>query len=165
MADERYGRFVEIVELRNVYLERIVADRSALDSHLQEDRPSLRVTVEDSEDIRAVSSTGFQISVRVSVEVARAGGGTAEAGGSPAAVAAVDCVFVLEYTFQSAESLNEFVAGEDAAQSSDLRQLVELFARRNVRVNVWPYAREAIHSTTLRMGLPPLVLPLYKVSS
>jgi preprotein translocase subunit SecB len=42
---------------------------------------------------------------------------------------------------------------------------VDRFARMNGVYNAWPYLRELIQSTTLRMGLSPLTLPLYKVVS
>lgn len=46
---------------------------------------------------------------------------------------------------------------------SATRQELEEFARVNAVFNVWPYFREFIQSTTARMGLPPIVLPLYRV--
>jgi preprotein translocase subunit SecB len=36
------------------------------------------------------------------------------------------------------------------------------FAEFNVPYNVWPYWRELVQSLTVRMGLPPLTLPLLK---
>lgn len=42
-------------------------------------------------------------------------------------------------------------------------KLVQEFVKRNVPLNVWPYARAAVTSATAQMGLPPLVLETYKV--
>ena len=39
----------------------------------------------------------------------------------------------------------------------------EAFGQRNGVYNVWPYWREFVQSTTVRMGLPALTLPVYKI--
>jgi hypothetical protein len=41
-------------------------------------------------------------------------------------------------------------------------QELEDFAQVNAVFNVWPYCREFIQTTTARMGLPPIVLPLFR---
>jgi preprotein translocase subunit SecB len=38
---------------------------------------------------------------------------------------------------------------------------LEEFAQVNAVFNVWPYCREFVQTTTARMGLPPIVLPLF----
>lgn len=35
---------------------------------------------------------------------------------------------------------------------------LELFVKRNVPINIWPYARELISSMTTRMGYPALII-------
>lgn len=40
---------------------------------------------------------------------------------------------------------------------------LELFVKRNVPVNIWPYARELISSMTTRMGYPALIIEPLKV--
>lgn len=40
---------------------------------------------------------------------------------------------------------------------------VKSFAETNAVFNAWPYFREYVQSTTLRMGLPPLTVPLLKL--
>ena len=49
------------------------------------------------------------------------------------------------------------------AFSASARELQE-FAEVNGVFNVWPYCREFIQTTTARMGLPPVVLPLFRVA-
>ncbi len=39
---------------------------------------------------------------------------------------------------------------------------IDEFAQFNVPYTVWPYWRELVQSLTVRMGLPPLTLPLLK---
>jgi preprotein translocase subunit SecB len=38
----------------------------------------------------------------------------------------------------------------------------DIYKRGSLPLNIWPYFRELVHSTTLRMGIPPLLLPLLK---
>jgi len=38
------------------------------------------------------------------------------------------------------------------------------FGSLNAMVNVYPYFRELVHTATARMGLHPLVLPLFKIA-
>ena len=40
--------------------------------------------------------------------------------------------------------------------------ILEEFADRNVPINAWPYVREMVSNITTRMGLPPLIMPMYK---
>ncbi|MCD4652453.1 protein-export chaperone SecB [bacterium] len=37
-------------------------------------------------------------------------------------------------------------------------KLWEIFSSINVPLNIWPYLREYVHNTTMRFGLPPLLL-------
>lgn len=39
----------------------------------------------------------------------------------------------------------------------------DAFGERNGVYNAWPYWREFVQSTTVRMGLPPLTLPVFRV--
>jgi hypothetical protein len=41
---------------------------------------------------------------------------------------------------------------------------LEEFARVNGVFNAWPYFREFVHASLARMGLPPLILPVYRLS-
>ncbi len=41
---------------------------------------------------------------------------------------------------------------------------IEAFGITNVVFNAWPYAREYVQSTLIRMDLPPFVMPLLKIS-
>ena len=40
---------------------------------------------------------------------------------------------------------------------------IKAFGRTNGMLNVWPYWREFVQSATMRAGLPPLTLPLFRV--
>jgi preprotein translocase subunit SecB len=41
--------------------------------------------------------------------------------------------------------------------------LFEIFKEINLPLNTWPYFREFIHNTTLRMGWKPMIAPIYVV--
>lgn len=41
---------------------------------------------------------------------------------------------------------------------------IEAFGITNVVFNAWPYAREYVQSTLMRMDLPPFAMPLLKIS-
>ncbi|MEO8724496.1 MAG: hypothetical protein ABI383_00095 [Acidobacteriaceae bacterium] len=41
---------------------------------------------------------------------------------------------------------------------------IDAFASTNSMLNSWPYWREIVQNTVARMGLPPLVLPLYRIN-
>ena len=49
----------------------------------------------------------------------------------------------------------------DGYECSD--EAIALFARKNAVVNVWPFFREHVQSMVSKMGLPPALLPLYRV--
>jgi preprotein translocase subunit SecB len=40
---------------------------------------------------------------------------------------------------------------------------LDAFAMYNGLYNVWPYWREFVQSTSARMGMPPIVLPVYRI--
>lgn len=41
------------------------------------------------------------------------------------------------------------------------KDIFDVFKILNVPLNSWPYAREFIHNTLMRLGLPPTLLPLH----
>ena len=43
--------------------------------------------------------------------------------------------------------------------------VIHLFASRNAVFSSWPFFRELAHSLVARMGMPPLVLPLFRMPS
>jgi hypothetical protein len=57
--------------------------------------------------------------------------------------------FALEYVLPGASTFEDSVLSE--------------FARVNGTFNAWPYWREYVQTTAARMGLPPLVIPVFRV--
>ena len=62
---------------------------------------------------------------------------------------------------QNAEYCIVYGIPEDLSVSEEA---VSLFAERNAVFNVWPFWRELAMSTINRMGLPPIVVPLHRLS-
>ena len=67
-----------------------------------------------------------------------------------------DIVFLIDV-----EILAEYDASEMDKPLTE--EILLRFLQHNVPVNVWPYAREIIHTGTTRMGYPPLVIKPYRV--
>ena len=66
----------------------------------------------------------------------------------------IQCAYVLEYTFM--------VHG--GPEGAELQRHLDAFARVNGVFNVWPYFRELVQSLSARMAIPPIVVPVYRVS-
>jgi len=62
----------------------------------------------------------------------------------------IECKLMLKYKLTSLEGLG----ADNFAQ----------FARLNGIYNAWPYWREFVQSTIARMGLPPLVVPVFQLA-
>ncbi|MDU2163094.1 hypothetical protein [Intestinibacter bartlettii] len=62
-------------------------------------------------------------------------------------------VFYLEFTYCIEYNV------EDSFRFEDI--YYELFAMKNAPVNLWPYMRELIHSLSIRMGIPEIIIPPY----
>lgn len=66
----------------------------------------------------------------------------------------LSCHYVLDYRF----------AVSGGPEGDERNTYLGAFANVNGIYNVWPYFRELVQSVTSRMGLPPLVLPVYRVN-
>ena len=51
---------------------------------------------------------------------------------------------------------------ETLFEEREYEELLEIFKKKNIPLNCWPYAREFISSMTLRMGFPALVIGAFK---
>jgi hypothetical protein len=66
----------------------------------------------------------------------------------------IQCTYVLDYTFMV----------EGGPEGAELQSYLDAFARVNGVFNVWPYFRELVQSVSARMAIPPIVVPVYRVS-
>jgi hypothetical protein len=62
----------------------------------------------------------------------------------------IEARFLLTYSIDSLEDLT--------------KEHFDAFGEYNGIFNVWPYWREFVQSSTVRMGLPPLTVPVYRIS-
>lgn len=60
----------------------------------------------------------------------------------------IEAQFVLRYRVPSLDGLR--------------KANIDAFGEMNGLYNAWPYWREFVQSTTVRMGLPPLTIPVYR---
>lgn len=51
----------------------------------------------------------------------------------------------------------------EGADEEELRPALEEFGRYNVSYHVWPYWREYVQSVCLRIGIPPIPVPMYRI--
>jgi preprotein translocase subunit SecB len=72
-----------------------------------------------------------------------------------------DIAFKIEFEFILIYTLlvNEETKQHTYKFSDDL---FKQFADKNAVINAWPYARELISNSTVKMGFPPLFIPIYK---
>ena len=61
----------------------------------------------------------------------------------------IEATFILNYEVPSRQNFED--------------KNLHAFAATNGVFNVWPYWREYVQSTTTRMGLPPITLPVFRV--
>lgn len=68
-------------------------------------------------------------------------------------------LFTINFTLESTYKVD--IANIDHDLEA-YKEEFKLFSKRNVPINIWPYAREIISSITTRMGFPPLIIPTNK---
>lgn len=95
----------------------------------------------------AVRESGFDINTEVIFEVNPAGDEEAESD----AVVHINSIFRLSYELPNAHVYPQ----ED----------LEEFASVNAVFNAWPYFREIVQSMLVRMGLPPVPIPLFRITN
>lgn len=135
MNRERYSKFIEGIDLQQIYLVSLNCNRLVElegDSWHVDLRPGFRVVDSDKSD---------EITVEARIQ--------ASAYHKKEQMVVVDATFMLIY--HSASEINF----DD--------EIKEIFLKSNPPLNIWPYAREIISSMTTRMGLPPLIIEPYKV--
>ncbi|MGB4439791.1 MAG: protein-export chaperone SecB [Sedimentibacter sp.] len=59
--------------------------------------------------------------------------------------------YSIEYSFNGIENIEN--------------DYIEAFVKRNVPINIWPYARELVSSLTTRMGFPALIMAPFTINS
>lgn len=135
MDRERYSRFIEGLDLRQIYLLSLSCSR-------QVDLEGERWLVDLTPEFQIVDSDKSE---EIMVEARL----RANAHHQKEQMVVVDATFMLIYHSASETKFDD--------------EIKEVFLKNNPPLNVWPYAREVISSMTTRMGLPPLIIEPYKV--
>lgn len=58
--------------------------------------------------------------------------------------------------------INVTYTAEYSSEKKITRNIFEVFEAYNLPLNLYPYVREYVHTTTNRMGMPTLILPTFK---
>mgnify|MGYP001005606180 CR=1 FL=1 len=72
-------------------------------------------------------------------------------GGEP-----LDKIFEMDFTYQLIYSIEKGNPG--FPEKETFEECMRLFIERNSLFHVWPYAREFVSSSTIKMGFPPVIL-------
>lgn len=149
------ARFVEVadISLLSMGAELLVPKAQALQArkvHLKLDK-STSFSFDEPSMSLAVT---VKVVCTVSSDTAKKSQVRSKKGSSPGAdIVRIACAFRLAYSFN-------VKAGPPEALREEL---FTAFANVNGIFNAWPYIRELVQTTATRMGLPPLVLPVYRV--
>lgn len=133
---DQYRQLVEGVELKEIVLREVEAKRTS-------DKPGPWAADAKLDLNGSFDSPGDMLHARVTVKV------TATQHDSGEEVAVISATWLVHYHLR-----------ESLLVSDDL---IQTFVQRNVPVNIWPYVRELVSSLTIRMGMPPLLLPVLKI--
>lgn len=142
-----YANLIRSVELRCIVLKEFTAKSTWKRPELPKDAAvSLSFTSEEwTQSSRTiVSRVCFNVQGNASID------------------GADEMVFTMSATFELHYSLSGF--DPSAIPKDQCGHIMALFIRRNVRANLWPYIRELISSTSLKMGFPAVVLGVYRVN-
>lgn len=133
---DQYKQLVEGVELQEIVLREVEAKRTS-------DQPGPWVADAKLDINGNLDSSKDLVEASVSVMI------TATQGTSHEEVAVIRTTWFVRYHLRKG-----LVVGHD---------LIQAFVQRNVPINIWPYVRELVSSLTMRMGMPPLLLPTLKI--
>jgi hypothetical protein len=137
-----------IVNLENILIEECFAKRT-VEGFRDPAKTDVIVGVEDAGISRAKDAKRFHVHLKFVLRAFnKEGGEKAEEKDRKPAVE-ITCRFVLVYGLPSFDGLTD----ENFAA----------FGSTSGVFSVWPYWREYVHSTSLRLSVPPLVLPTFRV--
>lgn len=136
ISPEEYGEFLQGIELRRIYL---------VDTRVKRKRsPSLEAVLRFNQDVVKSKFSkiedGFTATFSFQVQLLE--------DDNEAPFADLMVSYVAEYS----------------SEQKMTKKIFEIFGQYNLPLNLYPYVREYIHTTTNRMGLPSLVLPVLKAS-
>jgi hypothetical protein len=146
-SPQRLREIIDSVELSGVRLRELVASGSPPKGKV----PITSVDVGHSARVIDKTAEGFDVAAEVRVRAVSAAG-PRSGGGSrrPLTMLSVRATFELHYRLPKIDQFS-------------MRDLSR-FSNVNGVYNAWPYWRELIQNVSVRMGLPPLILPVFRIS-
>ena|SRR5208282_717235 len=143
-AVDNLKEIISSVQLAGVRLSQLSASGSLPEGGIRNGA----VEIAHSARVRDRSTDGFVVTATITVRFAIKGGGR-KAAGRETTPLSLQAGFDLSYAVPHAKKFS----------ATDLTR----FANVNGVYNAWPYWRELVQSISVRMGLPALVLPVFRV--
>lgn len=143
-AADNLKEIVSSVQLTGVRLSQLSATGGLPEGSLRDGAAEIG----HSARVKDRSSDGFVITATITVRIATKGG-RKKAAGREATLLSLQAGLELIYELPHAKKFS----------ATDLTR----FANVNGVYNAWPYWRELVQSVSGRMGLPPLVLPVFRI--
>ncbi len=142
----RLREIIDSVELSGVRLREVVATGSPPKGKV----PVMSVDIGHSARVIDRTANGFDVAAEITVR-AVAARGPRSGGGSrrPLIMLSIRATFELRYRLPKIDQFS-------------MRELSQ-FSNVNGAYNAWPYWRELIQNVSVRMGLPPLILPVFRI--
>lgn len=141
-----------VVELEDVRLVRVQAELNVSVDELFSEECLLVISPIQHRVIYSEENSVLDVEVGISASLCRPqqDNSTVPTASKPLVTASATCA--LRYSLPA------------SAPPAELRsRLFESFAKINGVYNAWPYLRNTIHDVTARLGIPPVVLPVYRV--
>jgi hypothetical protein len=135
-----YSNFIDNLEIRQVFLLRASSERFGFPE--SNATLSFDIEVETAELSRFDDKSGFVARLPFTLNLI-----AKTDKGRPERFASLGVTFEAIYTTKTPIT-DEFF---------------EVFKETSLKWNLWSYVREHVHSTTLKMGLPGLVMPHFKI--
>jgi len=137
---DRYIEFIKNIEIDDVFLSELETKR------LLEEKVEPATKIQFNTSI--VNMSKEQLVVAFSLKIC-----TDNKNENPEPFFTCNATFIAKYKFTNKIGM----------EGSLEKEIVDEFVRRNVPINVWPYCRELVASTSMKMSLPAFVLPIVKV--
>lgn len=141
---EKYNNFIKRVELLDVTLQSVQCEKVKT---LEQSTGNVEVEVEPDFRLEEICNGVLRVFAIFNVRCLDRIGEQSDI--SESEVLRINAIFELIYDIEN------YKEEED-------QEVIDLFIRRNVPVNIWPYGREIISSLTTRMGFPALIIGTFK---
>ena len=136
ISPEEYGEFLQDIELKRIYLADAKAKRKR--------SPSLEAVLRFNQDMVKSKFSNIE--------------------GGFAATFSFQVQLLEDDNEKPFADLTVTYVAEYSSEQKMTKGIFEIFRQYNLPLNLYPYVREYVHTTTNRMGLPSLILPVLKTN-